>query len=755
MKGIIKMIKKVLSCILAIMLVFNSSFNTVYAKGSGDANVTVTFDSTKGSISINDVSKTTSPEIFVLDNLSDTYLISFVDDETIEFKDDLNTFVVKAIPNEGYKVSGWTLNGSTLDDDTSSYEDATIVPVFEPGVAYLYSTASSSNPIAKYTSLQEAINNASSGNAIEVVAETNNEDIVLPAGVTLFANDGYTGTVSTNITGKCILKDVNFGYFSYTYTVEDGIAITYKDQGDEDFSGTHEDGYPTMFVANHYAELKEASKKGYTFDGWFNNSSCTGDAVDGYYFYECDAPVTLYAKWTEKDLTVADILPNDFPTSSEAAWKSESGELIYLSSGSLITAAFNINTTSVLTKSDDNYTLSTGWCNVEFVMDGDKLDSIVISDAPELYSEVNGTYSVLKYNLSGTVSFPMCDLLYGGKTIQGSGQRIEPSTNVSITPYGAAMLSVYKYSITTDGTITPSLDSSNNQILKFVMPESDVSIEATFVAPISSLSLTLAIPKDGDTTIANATTTTSGIAVGNTSVVDSDGNPFSGTFEKGKTYYAIIPLTATNIQFKTLNPTIVLNNSLYGFDAYSFRLDDSYTKINGVSISAYTSSSSLYKSSGYYGGSSNLSPNNLVFVYEFTPYVIYQYEIGDKQVINIDENNDATFVSNADFSKFVRVEIDGETVDSSNYDASSGSTKIVLHSDYLKTLDLGVHYLSIISSDGSAETEFTITKSSKPVDDGDHRVPNTGESTQSVVSLPTVSYTTNCVAYIIKKEEDE
>lgn len=67
-----------------------------------------------------------------------------------------------------------------------------------------------------------------------------------------------------------------------------------------------------------------------------------------------------------------------------------------------------------------------------------------------------------------------------------------------------------------------------------------------------------------------------------------------------------------------------------------------------------------------------------------------------------------TFASDADFSEFIRVEIDGKTVEKTNYTAESGSTVITLSADFLSTLTKGRHTISIVSKSGTADTEFTV-----------------------------------------------
>ena len=81
-------------------------------------------------------------------------------------------------------------------------------------------------------------------------------------------------------------------------------AISYRDQGNVAFSGTHETGYPTQHTYGSTTTLKSATKTGYTFGGWFTNSSCTGSAVTTLSGTGYTAAITLYAKWTINQYTV-------------------------------------------------------------------------------------------------------------------------------------------------------------------------------------------------------------------------------------------------------------------------------------------------------------------------------------------------------------------------------------------------------------------------------------------------------------------
>lgn len=97
------------------------------------------------------------------------------------------------------------------------------------------------------------------------------------------------GSGTFSISGNTILYAK---WTVHTYT------ITYKDQNNAAFSGTHASGYPTTHTYGTATTLKTATKSGYTFGGWFTNSSCTGSAVTTLGATAYSQDIILYAKWT-------------------------------------------------------------------------------------------------------------------------------------------------------------------------------------------------------------------------------------------------------------------------------------------------------------------------------------------------------------------------------------------------------------------------------------------------------------------------
>lgn len=77
---------------------------------------------------------------------------------------------------------------------------------------------------------------------------------------------------------------------------------------------------------------------------------------------------------------------------------------------------------------------------------------------------------------------------------------------------------------------------------------------------------------------------------------------------------------------------------------------------------------------------------------------------GKGQSITAGDKKELTFKSNAAFSDFIRVELDGKTLDEKNYTVKEGSTVVTLKADYVATLAAGEHTIGIVSESGTVET---------------------------------------------------
>ena len=96
---------------------------------------------------------------------------------------------------------------------------------------------------------------------------------------------------------------------------------------------------------------------------------------------------------------------------------------------------------------------------------------------------------------------------------------------------------------------------------------------------------------------------------------------------------------------------------------------------------------------------------------------------GDGAKVTHGEKTALSFHSDADFSDFIRVEIDGNTLDAKNYTVKKGSTIVTLKADYVSTLSVGTHTIGIVSYSGTATATFTVE--AKQTTGGEYN-PNTG-----------------------------
>ncbi len=90
---------------------------------------------------------------------------------------------------------------------------------------------------------------------------------------------------------------------------------------------------------------------------------------------------------------------------------------------------------------------------------------------------------------------------------------------------------------------------------------------------------------------------------------------------------------------------------------------------------------------------------------------------GNEAVFDKTTNEQLVFVSNADFNTFIRVEIDGITLQQDSYTVASGSTIVTISGVYLSTLTDGQHTVAIVSEGGTATGTFTV-KSEQKTSDG-------------------------------------
>ena len=117
---------------------------------------------------------------------------------------------------------------------------------------------------------------------------------------------------------------------------------------------------------------------------------------------------------------------------------------------------------------------------------------------------------------------------------------------------------------------------------------------------------------------------------------------------------------------------------------------------------------------------------------------------GNNATVNNGEKKSLTFRSNAAFADFIRVELDGKTLDEKDYTKAEGSIIVTLNNNFVSTLSVGEHTLGIVSESGTATAKFTVKASEIP-----NESPKTGDdnmvavwSFAAVLSLAVLGFTT-------------
>lgn len=160
---------------------------------------------------------------------------------------------------------------------------------------------------------------------------------------------------------------------------------------------------------------------------------------------------------------------------------------------------------------------------------------------------------------------------------------------------------------------------------------------------------------------------------------------------------------------------------------------------------------------GNYGKKGNYSVTMTVEVQaagEIPPYSIIEGTNGSWT-----KNSDKTLIfrANGEFSEFKGVKVDDTPIDAENYTAASGSTVITLKANYLNTLSVGTHKLTVDYNDGECSTNFEVKAAScqiilidpsQPAEPAEppQSNPNTGDNSMMRLCIALLVVSGTCMA---------
>ena len=249
-------------------------------------------------------------------------------------------------------------------------------------------------------------------------------------------------------------------------------------------------------------------------------------------------------------------------------------------------------------------------------------------------------------------------------------QNAAPGENIEFSAKAISGYKVKSVTVTTDGGKSVDVTDQGSGVYSFVMPDDNVTVKAE-------------AESDGDDGQITK------ITPGTTSL----------TLKPGKTdtiKYTVEPAGATEtVTFESSDPGVVT-------------VDD-----KGVvtAVGLGTATITIKSASG------KAMAKVTVTVDPF----LYRMIRGDGQIVMQDAAS-AIFSSEANYGKFVAVEVDGKELGSGDFDSYSGSTIIELKAAFIRKLSLGIHTIRIISKDGYAMCKFTIKK-----------LPETGDSSMTLL----------------------
>ena len=407
------------------------------------------------------------------------------------------------------------------------------------------------------------------------------------------------------------------------------------------------------------------------------------------------------------------------------------------------------NNATSITKNTD------GTLTVTYDFPATAKDKLISITAPQAITVANGTaYDAM--NLPATVNI----------VTEGNTESSAPVTwNTTAPASGSYEPSVLtQQTVTLNGTVTCPDSIDDNGVLLTTTITITISAAGIVGAPIVNLaagtytenqSVTLTSSTEGATiyytTDGSEPTITGGVPAGTTAVYTA---PIAVTGTEGESITTTIKAIAVkdrmqNSSVEKFTYTIQIPVPKYEVNVTNGSGSGNYAQGSTVTITANTApNGQRFKDWSIESGNITLAsstsdtttfvmPAEAVRVkanYEAIPTPV-SYKILDGANSDWKQNTEETITirGNGDFSKFVGVKIDGNTIDAKNYTAKEGSTIITLTTDYLKTLSIGTHTFEIVWTDGSASTNFTVSKndsgSETPKDDDKNKNDDSGSQT--------------------------
>ena len=178
-----------------------------------------------------------------------------------------------------------------------------------------------------------------------------------------------------------------------------------------------------------------------------------------------------------------------------------------------------------------------------------------------------------------------------------------------------------------------------------------------------------------------------------------------------------VPTTATYIQYSAFSSCeklteIVLLNGITEIDSYAFGFCDNLEKITFQGDAPAINGDAFYSviATAYYPAGNKTWTEDVMQNYGGTITWVPSYEIleGADSIVAANSDSGTSIRIDGEYSEFAGVLVDNVEVDPSNYTVTEGSTIVTFDPDYLNTLSVGEHLVTIQFTNGIAVTTLRI-----------------------------------------------
>ena len=381
---------------------------------------------------------------------------------------------------------------------------------------------------------------------------------------------------------------------------------------------------------------------------------------------------------------------------------------------------------------------------------GKTFDKWVVVDETVTVENINNSKTTLRtkgvegwvvatYKDIGSVAVDRTLTVVNG-SIQGNSNPGKFKRNEEVTLYAKEFKNFDKW-VVTSGSVVAILPNENALNVTIITSDEDTTIEATRKSDASVHTHTYGAWSNDDADHWHECT--------DASCTDKAGS----VKDKAGHVYDDAADTTCNVcgYVRTVTPPAPVHTHTYG----AWSNDDADHWHECTDASCTDKAGSVKDKAGHvYDDAADTTCNVCGYIRTVTPPTItpdYKLLEGANGKWTKSSDKNLAFRANGEFSKFTGVKVDGTKIDADKYTAVSGSTIVNLKKEYLETLSVGKHTLTVAYTDGECSTEFEIKAASttkKDTTDKENKSSKTTASKLDNAKTPKTGDNSNILLWI-------